>query len=83
MNLAKLALFSGPLMLASLALVSVPAVASPLPHLAQYDNAQGMTNHVSEIALLPPSDQPRVPTGCSCARCTQAEELLRGQLPVF
>jgi hypothetical protein len=84
MTLAKLTLFSCPLALAALVLFNSPAVASPVANLLQANASEFTTEHpAAPVAVAPPSDRPLLPTGCACARCTKAEQLLQGQLPVF
>lgn len=72
MNLAKLALFSCPIALASLVLVDNPAAASVTDSL--------LLPGLVEVAT---TDRPLFPTGCACARCTGAEDLLQGEFPAF
>ncbi|NEQ27307.1 MAG: hypothetical protein F6K28_51540 [Microcoleus sp. SIO2G3] len=84
MSLTKLTLFSCPIVLAALVLVSSPAEASTPASLLQPNSVESTTDHHTiPIAVESSSDRPSFPTGCSCARCTKAEELLQGQLPAF
>ncbi|MGI0484380.1 hypothetical protein ACN4EK_03020 [Pantanalinema rosaneae CENA516] len=84
MNLTKLTLFSCPIILAALVLVSSPAEASTPANLLQPGSVEvTVDHHAISVAVASPSERPRIPTGCSCARCTKAEELLQGQLPAF
>jgi len=84
MNLTKLALFSCPIVLAALVLVGSPAEASTPVSLLQASAAEITTEyHALPVVVGDPSDRPLLPTGCSCARCTKAEELLQGQFPAF
>jgi len=84
MNLAKLVFFSCPVILASLVWLNSPAEASTSTQLTSITRtAFTTTHHVVMVAASAPSDRPQLPTGCSCARCTKAEELLQGKLPVF
>lgn len=83
MNLVKLALFLCPVILASLVLVNHPAQASELTTLSHPDAVgSAIAHHGVPVAVTARADQPLIPTGCSCARCAKAEELLRGQFPV-
>lgn len=84
MNLTKLTLFSCPIVLAALVLVSSPAKASTPVSLLQPNLVESTTDHYTiSVAVGSPSNRPLLPTGCSCARCTKAEELLQGQFPAF
>ncbi|HEY9664661.1 MAG TPA: hypothetical protein V6C65_39975 [Allocoleopsis sp.] len=84
MNLTQLALFSCPAVLAALVLITSPAQASTTANLSQPRLVEFTTeHHAITIAVASPSDRPLFPTGCSCARCTKAEELLQGQFPAF
>ncbi|NJO41881.1 MAG: hypothetical protein HC865_14940 [Cyanobacteria bacterium RU_5_0] len=84
MSLTKLTLFSCPIVLAGLVLVSSPAEASTPASLLQLNSVASTTDHHTiSVAVASPSDRPLLPTGCSCARCTKAEELLQGQFPAF
>jgi hypothetical protein len=84
MNLTKLALFSCPAVLAALVLMTSPAQASTPANLSQPSLLEFTTeHHAITIDVAAPSDRPLLPTGCSCARCTNAEERLQGQFPAF
>lgn len=78
MNLAKPGFFSCPIALAALVLVNLSAEARVLTDLSQPDQIAFPSAHDAlAVALAPRSDRPLLPTGCSCARCTKAEQLLR------
>jgi len=84
MNLTKLALFSCPAVLAALVLMTSPAQANTSANLLQPGSVEVTADHHAiSVAVVSPSERPRIPTGCSCARCTKAEELLQGRFPAF
>jgi hypothetical protein len=84
MNLTKLTLVSCPVILSASVMVSNPAEASTPANLLQLGSVGVATDHHAvSVSAVSPSDRPLLPTGCSCAQCTKADQLLQGQFPAF
>jgi hypothetical protein len=86
MNLAKLVLFACPVVLTSMLMGAVPVHAvetATFLQVPQVNVAQMAVNDADLAGLSLRDDQPLIPTGCGCARCIKAEQLLQGRLPGF
>jgi len=86
MNPAKLVLFACPVVLTSLLMGVVPAHAVETANrlqVRQVNVAQTASNDSGLAVSSLKDDQPLIPTGCGCARCIKAEQLLQGRLPGF
>ncbi|MBF2028207.1 MAG: hypothetical protein IGS48_15815 [Oscillatoriales cyanobacterium C42_A2020_001] len=86
MNLAKLVLFACPIVLMSMLMGSAPVHAVETATVLQVPkvNVVQMAFDDSDLAVSSlRDDQPLIPTGCGCARCIKAEQLLQGRLPGF
>ncbi|RUT02132.1 hypothetical protein DSM106972_062070 [Dulcicalothrix desertica PCC 7102] len=82
MKLTKLILFTFPVLLASLLLIS-PATAE-VTQPAQYQRVELVSSHPNEATVTPKFSQKSNPIndamGCSCAVCVNAKLQLQGKL---